>query len=458
MAETRQLAEFACGLRLVECPIFAVDQAKRCIMETLGCALAGSRTPLAAAAVRSVRRQGESGGATVIGLGLRAAPDRAAFINGVSANALDYDGGIVRQGHYGPTAVASALAVGELVGAGGRQFLEAVIVAYEVVSRIGQAIRASEAQSRLVSGYGPHQGFASVAAAGRLLGLTVDQMVHAFGIYGAFAPLPSAKQWNWDNRPLSWTKDMVAWPSMVGINAALLAESGFLGPSTILEGEKGFFRMAGSDQYSPETLIAGLGKQFNILRVYFKPYPCCRWIHAALDGVGEILQRHGWKEAEVERVEIGVAQEVLADLNDYSPQNLVDAEFSMPFAVALVLLGVSVGPRWHDPALIHSPRVLATMRKVTLRVDPEMQRLFTDKRAVGAVVRIFGIGSALETVRVDCARGSEERPMSDTELEAKFRLLAAEAISEGSAEKAIALINDLEHAANLTELGHLLTA
>jgi len=79
----------------------------------------------------------------------------------------------------------------------------------------------------------------------RLLGLTVHQMVRAFGIYGAFAPLPSAKQWNWDNRPLSWTKDMVAWPSMAGINAALLAESGFLAPSTIFEGEKGFFRMAG---------------------------------------------------------------------------------------------------------------------------------------------------------------------------------------------------------------------
>jgi len=176
MGETRQLAEFAIKFRLDECPLPVIAQAKRCIIETLGCALAGAKTSLAQAAVRSVKRQGEGGCATVIGLGFRAAPDRAAFINGISANALDYDGGIMRQGHYGPTAVPSALAAGELVGASGRQLLEAVIVAYEVVSRIGRAIRASEPQSRLVSGYGPHQGFASVAAVGRLLGLTVDQM------------------------------------------------------------------------------------------------------------------------------------------------------------------------------------------------------------------------------------------------------------------------------------------
>ena len=456
MGETRQLAEFAVKFRLDECPLPVTAQAKRCIIETLGCALAGAKTSLAQAAVRSVKRQGEGGCATVIGLGFRAAPDRAAFVNGISANALDYDGGIMRQGHYGPTAVPSALAAGEMVSASGRQLLEAVIVAYEIVSRIGRAIRASEPQSRLVSGYGPHQGFASVAAVGRLLSLTVDQMVHAFGIYGAFAPVPSAKQWNWNNRPLSWTKDMVAWPSMAGISAALLAESGFLGPRAIFEGENGFFRMAGSDQYAPEILVAGLGEQFNILRVYFKPYPCCRWNHAALDGVGQILQRRGWGEAEVKSVEVGVAGEVLSDLNDHAPHNLVDAEFSMPFAVALLLLGMTPGPRWHDPALIDSPRVRETMRKVTLRLDADMERLFTDKRTAGAVVRVQGVDETVEVVRVDSPRGSEDLPMTDTELVAKFRVLAAESTKERSAGRIIQLLNDLEHVQDISELGQLL--
>ncbi|MEN6484503.1 MAG: MmgE/PrpD family protein [Syntrophobacteraceae bacterium] len=456
MGETLQLAEFAARLRLEDCPARVVAQAKRCITETLGCALGGARTPLTRAAVQAARRQGEGGCATAIGLGFRTAPDRAAFINGISANALDFDGGIIRQGHYGPTAVCSALAAGELAQASGRQFLEATIVAYEVVSRVGRAIRASAEQSRLVSGYGPHQGFAAVSAAGHLLGLDTDRMVHAFGLYGAFAPVPSTKQWNWDNRPLSWTKDMVAWPSMAGINAALLAESGFLGPRTIFEGEKGFFRMAGSDRYSPETLVAGLGTEFNILHMYFKPYPCCRWNHAALDGVGEILERRGWSESDVREIRIGVAREVMGDLGDYDPDNLVDCEFSMPYAVALRMLGMKPGPGWHDPSNLESPRVRDAMKKVVLQHDEDMERFFSERHSVGAVVRVEGTNGTVETTRVECALGDEELPMSDGDLEAKFLTLAAETIPDASAEAAVRMIRELENTERLADLSALL--
>lgn len=456
MGETRQLAAFAAGLQLERCPAPVVAQAKRCIVETLGCALAGSRTPLVQAAVQAVKRQGEGGCAAIIGMGFRGAPDRAAFINGVAANALDFDGGIVRQGHYGPTVVSSALAVGEMTGTNGRLFLEAVIAGYEVVSRVGSAIRATPQQRRLVSGYGPHQGFGSVAAAGRALGLNVEQMIRAFGVYGAFAPVPSAKQWNWDQRPLSWTKDMTAWPSMAGINAALLAESGFIGPRAIFEGEQGFFRMAGSDRYAPEMLTAGLGEHFQILRMYFKPYPCCRWSHAALDGVGEILDRRGWSVDDVARVLVGAAREVVEDLSDYSPHNLVDAQFSLPYAVALRLMGVTPGPRWHDPAHVQSPRVRAIMDNVRLEVDPEMERLFTEQHTVGALVKIEGRDRSVETARVEFAWGSEERPMSDAQLEAKFRLLAAEAISDEAAESALRMIRSLENLESVAELSALL--
>src|SRR3954469_22718471 len=272
MDETRRLAEFAVNLRLDDCPPEVIHQAKRCTLETVACALGGSRTPLARAAMQTLQRMGDGGTSTVVGCGRRAAPDRAAFVNGVAANALDYDGGVVLQGHYGGTVIFATLAMAELSNATGREFVEAVVAAYEVTTRIGEATRPSPEHRRLVSGYGPHQGFAAVVAAGRLLGLDVERMIHAFGIYGTFAPLPSSAQWNWRNRPLTWTKDMVAWPSVSGINAALLAESGFLGPRTILEGDRSFWRMAASDRFAPEAMLEGLGTRFNILRLYFKAY------------------------------------------------------------------------------------------------------------------------------------------------------------------------------------------
>src|SRR4051794_32592368 len=99
MDETRKLAEFAVNFRLEDCPAEVVHQAKRCTLETIACALGGSRTPLARAAMQTLQRMGDGGSSTVVGFGRRAAPDRAAFVNGVAANALDFDGGVVLQGH-----------------------------------------------------------------------------------------------------------------------------------------------------------------------------------------------------------------------------------------------------------------------------------------------------------------------------------------------------------------------
>ena len=426
MDETRKLAEFAVNFDLDDCPSEVMHQAKRCTLETMACALGGSRTPLAQAAMRTLQRMGDGGTSTVVGFGRRAAPDRAAFVNGVAANALDYDGGVVLQGHYGGTVIFSTLAMAELTGASGRAFVEAVIAAYEVTTRIGEATRPSPEHRRLVSGYGPHQGFAAVVAAGRLLKLDVDQMIHAFGIYAAFAPLPSSAQWNWRNRPLTWTKDMVAWPSVSGINAALLAESGFLGPRTILEGDRSFWRMAASDRFVPEAMLDGLGARFNILRLYFKAYPTCRWNQAALDALRDIQRRRNWRGADIAAVEVGVARALVdQQFEDYAPHNLVDAQFSTPYAVALILHGEEAGPHWYEPPLFDSPTIRATMRKVTLRLDAEMERLFVDKRMAAAIVTVTGVDGTIETARVDHAHGDPENPLADADLDTKYRRLAA---------------------------------
>lgn len=456
MDETRKLAEFAVNFRLEDCPADVVHQAKRCTLETIACALGGCRTPLARAAVKTLERMGDGGTSTVVGFGRRAAPDRAAFVNGVAANALDYDGGIVLQGHYGGTVIFSTLAMAELTNACGREFVEAVVAAYEVTTRIGEAMRPTPEHRRLVSGYGPHQGFAAAVAAGRLLKLSVDQMIHAFGIYGAFAPVPSSAQWNWRNRPLTWTKDMVGWPSVSGINAALLAESGFLGPRTILEGDRGFWRMAASDRFIPEAMLDGLGTRFNILAVYFKAYPTCRWNQAALDAMREIMARRGWSVDDVAAVEVGVARALIdQQFEDYQPHNLVDAQFSTPYAVALILHGEQAGPHWYDPALFDSSAIRTTMRKVTLRLDAEMERLFVEKRMAAATVEVTGVDGSVETARVDHAHGDPENPLSDADLERKYHGLAAVALDSGAAGQLLDKIRNLEQLERSAELGEL---
>ncbi|MGA2083007.1 MAG: MmgE/PrpD family protein [Holophaga sp.] len=455
MSETRQLADFIATLDAAACPAAALALAKRCIAETIGCSLGGARTPPMAAAMRAARRQGEGGPATVLGQGWRTAPDRAAFLNALAANALDYDGGIIRQGHYGSTVVSAALAVGELLQSPGSQILSAVVAGYEVVTRVGEALCASVERHALVSGYGPYQGFGAAAATGHLLGLDPERMVYALGLCGAFAPVPATKGSNWADRPLSWTKDMVAWPARVGVEAALLAEAGYIGPRTIFEGDRGFWRMAGSDRYDPRQLVAGLGEEFRFQDMYFKPYPCCRWNHAALDGVRAVMARQGWTAEDVAGIQLGVAKEVLGDQDNHDPHNLVDAQFSLPYVATMVLLGVEPGPRWYDPELLTAPRVRELMAKVTLHLDADMEELFEGRSVAGAKVQVTGRDGRRDQALVEIAYGHALNPMTDADLAAKFLGQAAEALAPAAARAALDRILDLEHldrAASLTAL------
>ena len=293
-----------------------------------------------------------------------------------------------------------------------------------------------------------------MAAAGHLLDLDPERMVHALGLCGAFAPVPSTKGCNWDDRPV--LDQGHGGLAVHERRRGPAGRGGVLGPRSIFEGEKGFFRMAGSDRCAPDQLVAGLGEEFRILDLYFKPYPCCRWIHAALDGVRAILARRGWAAADLGEIRVGVAREVLEDLGDYAPRNLVDAQFSLPYAVAMVLLGLEPGPRWHDPLLLESPGVRALMKKVALEEDPLMESLFSGQAIVGAQVRLAGPGGDQDQARIECAYGDARNPMTDADLEAKFLGLAAETIPPGQARPALDLIRDLQRLDRIGTLTALL--
>ena len=198
IGETRALAEFALNLKLDDCPPDVIHQAKRCTIETPACALGGSRTPLVRTALNCDGADGRCARE-------RHSDDRRRRqalrrIVRRSSTASPRMRSTTAASCCRVTTAArifATLAMAELTKCSGREFVEAVIAAYEVTTRIGEATRPTPEYRRQVSGYGPHQGFAAVVAAGRLLKLDVDRMVHAFGIYGTFAPLPSSAQWNW---------------------------------------------------------------------------------------------------------------------------------------------------------------------------------------------------------------------------------------------------------------------
>src|SRR5207247_5197930 len=211
-----------------------VGAVKRLVLDHLGCALGGSRTPLARAAA-DVAVADRGSGATVIGTRRRAAPGPAAFANATAANALDYDD-TGATGHPGATVIPAALALGEVRDRSGADVLAAVLAGYEVWSRIAGAIQPSWERRVRVYGNGVTQTFGAAVAGARLLGLDTEATLCALGLAGAFAPLPHDGKIGWEEGRISWVKDNVAWPAEGGVRAALLAERGFRATREVLDG------------------------------------------------------------------------------------------------------------------------------------------------------------------------------------------------------------------------------
>jgi 2-methylcitrate dehydratase PrpD len=452
---TEALARYARRLALDDAPAAVLNRLKTLVLDHLGCTLGGSRTPLgrAAAAVATAT----PGGATVVGTGRRAAPGPAAFANASAANALDYDD-TGATGHPGCTIIAAALAVAETRGRSGAALLEAILAGYEVWSRIAGAIQPTWERRTRVYGNGVTQTFGAAVAVARLVELDAEQMLAAFGLAGAFAPLPHEGKIGWEEGQLSWVKDNMAWPAEGGVRAALLAAEGFPATRTILDGDKGLWLMAGSDRCDPDRMTRGLGGDYELLRVSLKPYPCCRWIHSTLDAVRELVIEHGIRPDGVERVTVHGIESFRDWFHSRRPATLVDAEFSVPHAVAMVLLD---RPRseWWQAANRSDPAVHALMDRVELETSEVAQTAYATRRdsaRIPATVVIDTARGRVERTRAG-ARGGPDDPMSAAEVEQKYRELAEPVLGPERAATVRALVEKLETLETVADLTAALT-
>jgi len=453
---TLALTRFALGLSLDEVPARVFRMLKRLVLDHLGCALGGSRTPLARIAVDAVTEE-RGGPATVVGTRRRAAPGPAAFANSLAANALDYDD-TGATGHPGSTVIPAALAITEACGRSGAELLAAVLAGYEVCIRVGAGVQPSWRRRTEVYGSGTIQTFGAVAAAGRLLGLGPTETLSAFGLAGAFAPLPHEAKFGWDEGRLSWVKDNVAWPAEAGVRAAQLAARGFSATHTILDGERGLARMMGSDRYEPERMVRELGTEWDVLGLSLKPYPCCRWIHSTLDAVREVIRGHGLRPEDVRRVAVRSIEAFPTWFHGRRPSTMVDAQFSVPHAVAMAILD---RPRaqWWQASSREDPAVLALADRITLETDPAAQAAWETLRhsaRVPVTVIVETPAGRLEHARRH-ARGGPDEPLPDDEVERKFRELAEPVLGARGAARVRDLVDTLETLDTVTPLTAALT-
>lgn len=443
---TKKLAEYAVNSRFEDYPIEVIERVKVLILDLIGCMFGGCQTSLGKAIVTPLTSMGGQPEATIVGGGARVPTIQAAFANGTTGNALDYDDTLLGIGHPGASVIPAALALGEWKHASGKDVLNAILVGYDVGDRIGLAIQPSYERLQKVWGVGTWQTLGAAAAAARVLNMGLGKTLNTYGVAGATAPLPNTQKWGWDlsERPIHWVKEPTGWPCWTGTTAAVLADNGFIGNRYILDGDNGFWIMAGSDQCDYEQMTRGLGSEFEVVdNIAIKPYSSCRWQHATLDCVKELKQEHGLAPESIEAVAVHSFAWVKTH-EVYSPSDMVDAQFSIPYTVSMVLLGEHPGPAWYTPENLQSDTIAKIMKKVTVETDPEIDQAYFDDDKISARVQITTTAGDRFEKFIGVPSGDPQRPISQGEIEDKFRNQALYSLKPNQIDQVIETICQFE--------------
>jgi len=452
---THQMAQFALGLRYEDVPARAVREAKRFLLDSIGCALAAVPLEDMQAAQRYVVALGGRPEATVIGSGHRTNAANAALMNALLVRALDYNDIYWMQDPSHPSdVIPAALAAGEATHRSGRETIAGILIAYELEMR--WCLAATPGVREVGWHHATLTQFVSPFVAARMLGLTEDQTVAAAGISGSshftLGGVVAGHLTNMKN-----TADPLA--TEAGVRAALLAREGYTGPVEVLEGKEGLYQVLRNVKWSTEALLNGLGTKFLITECSYKPFPTEALTHQPITAVLNICHAHNIAAEDVAEVHLWTTTrgaDILSDPSKYKPTTKETADHSLPYCIAAAIADGNVLPSSFEEGKLRDPRIWALLPKIKVVADPEIDRLFPGVKR--AIVRITTTGGAVYEEQVDHAKGSPENPMSDEEIAAKFRANAGAVLTPQQQERVIEATLALEDFADIGEYMQLLVS
>ena len=417
-----------------------VEHAKQAVLDLIGSAVrARAESPTSASVHRALMALGGGGDATAIGYGAVLSPRDAALLNGCNFHVLDFDDTHERSSlHPGAPVVAAALAAAERTGTSGARLVAAIVAGYDVAVRAGLALDPKAHYAR---------GFHPTATAGRFGGAAAVASVHGddaatlestFGI--VLSQAAGSLQFSVDGAA---TKPVqVGFAAYDAVLARELAACGVRGPGEAFEGRSGLLR-AYSDGADAAQLLERWDGVHEIDRTAFKPYPCCRYMHAAIDGLAAIVREHGIVAGDVDRVRVALPAAGMRlcahpEARKRDPKTVVDAQFSMYYTAAAVLAWGTV--RWDDFARREAPEIAALIPRITVEEDPAIEALVP---RMAALVEVDA-GKVRERRVVPSPRGEPDAPLGWDEIVAKFDDLARVAYGDARRRRIVEIVRALD--------------
>ena len=445
-----QLSSYAAALRYEDLPREVAHQAKRLIIDTVGCALGGYTSEPAKIAREIAGSVTSTQPATVILSGQRTSPDLATFANGVMIRFLDFNDGYTSTGESGhpSDSIAAVLSTAEIMRRSGREVIAATVLAYEVFCRV-----CDEADLKpLGFDHVTVGGMASTAAAARLLGLPEQKIAEAFNL--GIAPNIALYQTR-IGKVSMWKGCAYANASRNAVFAAMLAARGMTGPSSIFEGVGGYFKAV---TRAPFKLAALGGREhpFKIMECSIKRYPLGQYsqtvVQAALEVRGKIVNADEIAEVQIQTVSAAVRL-MAGDPEKWEPATRETADHSMPYTVAVALIYGSVAEHHFDDEYLRDPKIRALAKRVKVEASEEAERRMPE--AMRCNLKLVTKSGATHTAVVDYHKGHYKNPMSDAEVEAKFRGLAQNVLEPAQADRLLDALWKIEDAADAGEIVRL---
>jgi 2-methylcitrate dehydratase PrpD len=444
---TRRLAEHAATLTYDDIPPSVIERAKHLTADFIGIAVRAAHdaesTPSMLAAAKVLGEAGSGGaGATIFSTQGKFAPPVAALVNGAMGHSMDFDPmNTPASLAPSPSAIPAALAAAEMTGASGKSILTAIVAGYDVTCKLSQALKPADMYERGFHPTAVAGCFGATAAAGNVLGLTVEQMMHAFGI--ALSEAAGSMQYL---RNGAWTKRFQAGNAgRNGLVAATFAKSGFTGAVDPIEGRFGLFH-AYVPSADPDKAVANIRKVWEIETTGIKPYPACRLSHAPADLAAAFYNEHGDRSGDIDEVTVGLSNTGLVitgqpEEQKREPKSVVDGQFSTHFTVAVMLRQGRL--TWDDygPQLADK-QTLDLTRKVKVFQDPRVEATYPGLLSGSLKVSLRNGKSHESFQRVP--KGDPENFVTDEELRQKFSSLVRPCLGQGGETKLYDVIAALE--------------
>ena len=451
---TATMARWAAELEYEQIAPQAVHQAKRYLLDSIGCALGGYRQHDVKIYLDLMKEVAGSGAGTVIGSGEKVDPLSASLANALMVRVMDYNDIYWQQDPSHPSDILpAALACCERIGSGGKELIVGIVLGHEFEMRM------CEAAFPGIRERGWHHAtltaFVAPIVAGRALRLDDERIQHAIGISGSrmatLGAVTAGKLTMMKN-----TVDPLATQS--GVLAALLAERGYTGPEHVIDGKEGLTHCLGPE-WKLEVLTEGLGESWRIERCGMKGFPTEALTHAPISAVLDLVKGHDLAPDDIEKVRIrslARAADILADPSKYDPRSKETADHSLPYCIAAAIVDRQVTPAQFSDEKIMDPTIRAQLEKVEVVADEEIEKVFPALQRVHVTVYTRD-GGSLEK-QLDYPKGDYRNPLTDEEVEEKFEALAADVLSDSRRRELVQAIWELDSLKTVSELLELTVA